>query len=231
MPPGVDAVVRCEIFARHENSVPTLEAVWSVMDRQNHTVTSDHVTFPESAAPPLLPALKSPPTYPESEGISIRLDTMRGGSICPGERTQLWLKSKEQLYVRVFNLYGNGEALVLFPNDEHAASLVPANRSVALGGPLGFEAVPVPGTEQEQFLVIGSRSESALGRFMNAKGPCRVTPELAQQLYTAQGLSGSLKVATTGYRLSASEDCPPAPSQTKRDGVARAVGALPVCSF
>jgi hypothetical protein len=231
VPPGIDAVARCEMFARQENSVPTLEAVWNATDRQGQTVTSDTVTFPESAAPPIIPAPHAPATYPESEGISVRLDTLRGGSICAGERTQLWLKSKEQLYVRVFNLYGNGEALVLFPNNEQAVSLVPANRSLALGGPMGFEAVPVPGSEQEQFLVIGARSEAALGRFIDAKGPCRVTPDMAQELYAAKGISDTLKVATTGYRLTSGSDCPPTPATAKRDGVARAVKALPICSF
>lgn len=231
VPPGIDVVVRCDIFARQENTVPTLEAIWNATDRQNLSITGDTVTIPENAAPPIVPAPRTPKTLPESEGLSVRLDTMRGGSICAGERTQLWLKSSEQLYVRVFNLYGNGDALVLFPNNGQAVSLVPANRSIALGGPLGFEAVPVPGSDQERFLVIGARNEADLGRFMAAKGPCRVTPQVAEELYAAKGIQGKMKVATTGYRLTHDSDCPNPPSREKRDGVATSLSALPICSF
>ncbi len=230
VPPGVDVVVRCDIYSRSERGVPTLDTEWTALGPHDRKVHSDSVSIPESAAPPI-PAPKAPKTIPESEGISVRLDSRRGGSLCAGDRTQIWLQADEQLYVRVFNLYGNGEALALFPNGEQPMSLVPARQSVPLGGRLGFEAVPVPGSDQERFLVLGARSESALGRFTDAKGPCRVTPEIAQQLNAVRNIPQGVKVAVTGYRLTSGANCSNPPGRSKREGVVAALNSLPICSF
>ena len=229
-PPGVDVIVRCDLFARVEQGVPTLEADWVATGPGTRRVRSSPVSFREDVAP-AGPAHAAEPSLPESAGISVRLDAMRGGSLCAGDRTQIWLKSEENTRVRVFDLYGDAAALTIFPNEDQADSLVAAGQSVALGGPQGFEAVPVPGSDQERFLVLAAPNEAALGRFKSAKGTCRVPPDLARQLHAGKGIPPGVKVASTGYRLESGKACPTPVPRDKRDGVAIAIQSLPVCHF
>src|SRR5579872_1195022 len=178
LPARIDVVVRCDIVARAEQGVATLEANCVALRSGRRRTRSSPVTFAEHAAPPG-PSGTAPATLPESAGITVRLDSRRGGSLCAGDRTQIWLRSQETTYVRVFDLYGDGEALLIFPNREQRASLARAGQSIALGGELGFEAVPVPGSDEERFLVVAASDESTLGRLRDGSGPCRVPPELA----------------------------------------------------
>lgn len=228
VPPGVDIVVRAEVVARTENGIPSLESNWVAISRSGGRIRSAPVTFPETASPHA-PGSPPPPTIPESEGISVRMDSGRGGSICAGERTQLWLKSDSAVSVRVFDLYGEGEAILMYPNEDQPNAHVAAAQTVALGGALGFEAVPTPGSEVERFLVVAAPNEAALGALGKVKGTCRVSAARAKQLHRGQGLPPGARLATTGYRLTKGGTCPPAVAQ--RDGEVQAIQSLPECDL
>jgi hypothetical protein len=228
VPPGVDVVVRASLVSRVEQGVQTVESTWTARFRDGHKVASAPVTFAEQAGPP--PPTRALAALPESKGLSVRLDSDRGGSLCPGERSQIWLKSDTAAYVRVFDLYGAGEALVTFPSVDQPAARVEAGQTVALGGPSGFEATPVPGSEQERFFVVAAPTEQALGRLAAARGECRVPKDLALQLWTGQGIPPGVKTATTGYRITTGGTCPAARGPAG-EGVVQALAAIPVCAL
>jgi hypothetical protein len=227
VPAGVDVVVRANLVSRMEMGVATVESTWSARFRDGHHVASAPVTFPEQAGP--RPPTEAQPTLPSSAGLSVRLDSDHGGSLCAGERTQIWLRSDAAAFVRVFDLYGAGEALVTYPTDDMPNAHVEAGQSIPLGGRLGFEATPAPGSESERFLVIAASTERELGRFSGAKGECRVPSDLAHQLSAGQGVPPGVKVATTGYRIITGPSCPAATGP--REGAADAIASIPLCKL
>ena len=228
VPPGFDLVVRGDVIARSESRVSTLEVNWEAVAQGGRRSRASAVTFPESASPHRVEGAAAP-IAEQSPGLSVHLDSERGGSLCAGERTQVWLKSDAAAQVRVFDLYGEGEALLMFPNDEHPSGAVPANASIPLGGKLGFEAVPVPGSEMERFLVVAAPTEAGLGPLARWKTSCRVPADVARQLHAGSGIPAGAKVASTGYRLSAGASCSAAVSDQQREGVAESLGQIPIC--
>ncbi len=231
VPTGLDVVVRGDIVRRPELGVSMLESNWYAVDRAGRKVRASPAIFPEQASP--APGGKpSEVEVVEDDSLSVRMDAMRGGSLCAGDRTQIWLRAKEPFHVRVFNLYGDHEALLVLPRDDDPRSLIPANQTVPIGGRLGFEAVPVPGHDEEQFLVIAARSEAALGPFKSARGLCRVGATVAKQLHEARGFPAGTKTAVTGYRLAKRSECAASSdSGGSREGVVAAIQSLPTCDL
>ncbi len=131
--------------------------------------------------------------------------------------------------MRVFDLYGAGEALLTYPTDEQPSARIEAGQSIPLGGRLGFEATPAPGSESERFLVVAASTERGLGRFAGAKGECRVPSNLAHQLSAGQGIPPGAKIATTGYRIVTGPSCPSLTGP--REGAANVVAAMPFCKL
>jgi hypothetical protein len=226
VPEGLDVVVRGSLVARQEQGVPVLEAIWSARFRDGRSVVSAPVIFPERAAPAgqgegFQPVEPSP-------GLSIRMESSHGGSLCAGERTQLWLYSESAAHVRVFDLYGAGDALAMFPNESNPKDHIEAGREVPLGGPKGFEAVPVAGSSAEGYLVVAASTEQGLGRLAKARGQCRIPPDVARDLFVGKGLPVGAKVAVTGYRILSGGACPPVKPP---DGLVEALAATPVCAL
>ena len=87
----------------HENfGVAVLEVAFDGTRPNGTHVTSAPISFPESASPHAAsPAL---PTLPQSAGLSVRLDSSRGGSLCAGERSQLWLESDRDAFITARHL-------------------------------------------------------------------------------------------------------------------------------
>jgi len=229
LPPGVDVVIRGDVFARHEAQVPTLEANFRALTMASLVVGNAHVAFPEAAAPQSGKA--APPLPQSSNGLSIHLDAHSGGSLCAGEKTQVWLKSDSRAYVRVFNLYGNGQALLVFPSEATQNGEVAAGANVAIGGNGGMQAIPVPGSEEERFLVLAAPSEADLGAFRAVKGQCRLPAKIATDLHRGEGLPRGAKVASDGYRLVSGRACGEAPSEQQRRVMAAALEGLPECEI
>lgn len=222
VPPGVDVVIRCKVIARQEEGVPTLESQWTARFPDGRRTVSAPVTFPERAAP-RAPTDVAPASSPDSPGLSVRLAS-HAGSLCAGDQTELWVKADAPLYIRVFDLYGAGQALLSYPGSEKASARIEAGQEVSLGK---FEATPLPGFESERFLVVAASSEQALGRLAAARSECRVSAEVATQLFAGSGTPPGAKVASTGYRITSGPSCNAPTGSAER--VAQAVAALPAC--
>jgi hypothetical protein len=227
-PSGIDLVVRGSIVSRGEGGIPMLEVTWDGMTSRGSHVHATPISFPQSASPPAPAAALV--TLPQSEGLSVRIDSARAGGLCAGERTQLWVESDRDAFVRVFDLYGDNQVLLEYPDDDSPSAKLPAGQTVAVGGKLGFEAVPVPGYEYERFLVVAAPSEAALGPMRAIKGPCRIDADVARQLHAGGGTPAGTKVARTGYRIFTDPACAAsAPTVQARQGVVDSIAALPVC--
>src|SRR5262249_27654260 len=155
------------------------------------------------AAPPVQRAAPARPGQGDA-GLFVRIDSARGGSLCPGERTQLWFEADKDLEVRVLDVYGDGDALLTFPNEDVPNGRVGAHKVVPLTGEKGFEAVPVPGHDTEQFVVVAATTAAALGPLATVKGECRIPKARVRDLLDKKGLGPGVLFGTTSYRISGS---------------------------
>ena len=230
LPPGVDVVVDAVAVSRNEAQRSVIEVNWSARKRGKRgfeKVVAAPVVFPADAAPRV--GVSKAPLPPSSPDLSVRLETQRGGSLCLGERTQLWLYSSRDMHVRVFDLYGEGDALLLFPNEDHPDDRVRAGEAIPLGGKLGFEAIPAEGSEVERFLVIAAPTPRELGRFESFKGYCRVPSTSSARLHRGESIPVGATAASDSFRLIERDDCPDAPTLAARRGQAQALETLPEC--
>jgi len=226
-PDGVDLVVVGHMWKRGGVQVPRVDVSWTAYAPDGRQIEASSGWFPEAAAP--APPQSTPPELPTSSGLFLSMDSDHHGSICAGETTQLWLKSTEALHVRVFDLYGQGGAILLFP-ERGRSDLVPAGKTIPLGGEGGFEAVPLPGMDSERYLVIAAPTLAGLGRFASAKDACKLSPEEGAALHLGKGLPPGAKTAVTGYRILQGASCPRTPSPEHAKAALDAIARLPVCS-
>ncbi len=226
-PEGYDMVVVGHMFKRTTVSLPTVDVSWTGTTADGRQIETSSGTFPEAAAPP--PPASTPPAIPATPGLHLTMDSDHAGSICAGETTQLWLKSSEQLHVRVFDLYGRDGAMLVFPPARTHSDVVPAGRTIPLGDPKGFEAVPAPGSEQERYVVIAAPTPAGLGRFASLNGYCRLSPDEGAKLHRGESIPPGAKVAVTGYRLLTGRSCPRAPSAEHLKAANAAIEQLPIC--
>lgn len=230
-PRGVDILIEGKTASRTEQQKNIVEVIWKarVFDRSGTILkTAKAVSFPADAAPELTTVVEALP--PSDPSLSVRIESGHsGGGLCIGEQTQLWLHSAENLYVRVFDLYGQDGALLLYPNPDKPDGKILAGETIPLGGSGGFEAVPSPGSEVERFLVIAAPSQKALGRFKDYKGYCRVPSHLASQLHKAQGIPKGARAASDGFRLNKGDQCSEGPDAATRKAQFEALMGLPEC--
>ena len=130
---------------------------------------------------------------------------------------------------RVFDLYGTDGALQLFPNAERPDDVVEAGATIELGGPQGFAALPVPGSEAERFLVLAAADPTLLGSLASLKGYCRMPKETALTLHRGEGIPTGVTTVSDGFRIvGRSEElpCPAEPGEARRHGEGARLPAL-----
>jgi hypothetical protein len=208
-----------------KTQLPVLDVTFLVTDRKGFGRSSVPFQIPAALAP-LPPSKVTPP--PPPVGLSLHVESSRGGSLCPGDYTQLHLTNETDapLYVRVFNLDANGEALVLFPNE-----LVP-DEPVAPGQtiPLSPDGFTVDGAAhgRERYIAIGAPSREALTRFRDVRGTCRFTPGDARFLAGPQAIDATFR-ASAGFTLLDDVRCKKAIPLPDPKLIAQALGELPYC--
>jgi hypothetical protein len=180
-----------------KSQLPVLDVAFTVRDRKGFARSSNPFSIPAALAPPS-PTKASP--LPPSVGLALHVESQRGGSLCPGDFTQIHVtnETNEPLFVRVINLDQAGEALVLFPNETQTDDLVPAGATIPLS-PDGF-TVDGAAHGRERYLAIGARSPDALGRFRDARGTCRYRPDDALKVQNGAANDAPFRGAT-GFTL------------------------------
>jgi len=208
-----------------KTQLPVLDVTFLVTDRKGFGRSSVPFQIPAALAP--LPPSKVPPP-PPPVGLSLHVESSRGGSLCPGDYTQLHLtnETEEPLFVRVFNLDANGEALVLFPNELMPDEPIPAGKTIALS-PDGF-TIDGAANGRERYIAIGARSREALTRFRDVRGTCRFSPGDAKYLASAQSIDATFRAAA-GFTLLDDVRCKKAIPLPDPKLVAQALGEIPFC--
>jgi hypothetical protein len=208
-----------------KTQLPMLDVTFLVTDRKGFGRSSVPFQIPAALAP--MPPSKVPPP-PAPVGLSLHVESSRGGSLCPGDYTQLHLtnETEEPLYVRVFNLDANGEALVLFPNEMMPDEPVPAGQTIALS-PDGF-TVDGAAHGRERYIAIGARTREALTRFRDVRGTCRFSPGDAKFLAASQNIDATFRAAA-GFTLLDDVRCKKAIPLPDPKLLAQALGEIPFC--
>lgn len=230
---GVDMVVRGSVAERADSGVLVLEANWEGFTRSGHRVRGRPVVFPAAASPHIVKAVSPLPRSADASSLSLRIEPLAGadrasGSLCPGDRAQLWLNLAKASHVRVLNLYGNGEAMLIFPNADHPSGALGVG-SAALGGRDGFEAIPSGTADFERYLVVAADSEAELGELANLTRTCTLTAGAVRKLETGESVPAKARVVWTGYRIASNTECGAPPSPARVAAMERAVAALPKC--
>lgn len=214
LPPGVTHEVVGTLTARIEQRTPVLELAMQARVHEKGVVrllSAQPVVFPAAIAP--WTAGRLPDAPPSDPGLDLRLDQGPDG-LCGGDRTQLWLTVDAPLEVRVFDLYGDAGALLVF-----AGKVEPGGRR-SLGGPEGFAAVPVPGHETERFLVVAAPTTAALGPLAGYTQVCRLPADRARALHAFQQLPPGARLAHDAFRITNAPPCAPLDTKQSRAALA-----------
>ncbi len=199
LPRGVEFAVRGSLIDRVDprHQVPVVDVVFTAIDKKGLVRASPSFSIPAALAPPSPTKVTTPPA---TSGLSLHVETRPGGSLCPGDFTQLYVtnETNEPMVVRVLNLDANGEALVLFPNEQKTDDIVAPGATVALS-PDGFN-VDGAANGRERYIAIGARTREALGRFRDARGTCRYRRADAARLQAGQALEATWR-AVGGFTL------------------------------
>ena len=169
---------------------------------------------------------------PQSPGLEIWTSIGRSGSACLGEPIRLTLRSAtERLHVRVFNLYGEDEALLMIPNAGHPSPVVPAGGELTVGDEEKLAVLPLRGYAEERFVVVAAPKREGLGRLAplrTTQYACRLPAELARALHAGRGIPAGARVAHTGFRLVEGATCGALPAGTERPSI-EDLRRLPLC--
>ena len=153
-----------------------------------------------------------------------------GGRLCEGEQTQVRLTTTQDLHVRVLDLYGQGDALVMFPNEQVPSGFVKAGQSIALGGDSDFDVIFSPGATTERSLVVAGTTEAGLGEFASLGGEtCRIGGPLLGLLYdgTRADFPSGTVIRELGFRV-VREGCGSPPTDAQRRDLQALLASVPI---
>lgn len=216
LPKGFDAVLTAKAQTRTEKATEVVDVAWSALIADSRGGARRETAPPVPIPSAVLPrgersdvGLKLP--SPSTSTIVTRLDTRAGGSLCAFDNTNLHITSntKRTRYVQVFNLFGEGEASLMY------AGPLKGHQTLTAGGQQGFRAVPVD-IPEEAFIVVASSTPAPVLPIANFdayasaknKGPCRLRPEEAKRVWEWDRLPRKLTVVGDGYRVLTDGECP-----------------------
>ncbi len=241
LPPGLDGLWTAVAFAHSSLDRDTAEVDCDLAFRdparpRGPLLTETLVTELPSEAFPAHPlgTRRDPGTSVLTcGGFCVAIDTPApGGGLCPGASSQVYLASDADGRALVFDLFGDDQALLVFPNDQHPRGAVTAGTKVELY-PGGFTAVPYPGSPDERIVAFRASGASAFGPLASWRGSCRVPPPLARRLHDTPRTAiagGRLRSADDAYRIlpAASDACAQSPSPASGE-LEQALAAIPLC--
>lgn len=228
LPRGVEFALRGSLVDRVDpkKQVPVIDLSFTITNKQGLGRTSQPFAIPAALAPPAPSKLMAPPA---TAGLGLHVETRGSGSLCPGDYTQIHVTNEtdEPLFVRVINLDANGEALVLFPNEQVTDDQLAPGATVALS-PDGF-TVDGAAHGRERYVAVGARSREALGRFRDARGTCRYSARDALSLKNGDKIEATFR-AYSGFTLLDDVRCKKAIPLPDPKLLAGLLADLPICA-
>jgi hypothetical protein len=227
LPRDVQYLLRASMIERVDprNQLPVVEMTLSVQNSAGNERTAAPFAVPAALAPNAPRAVEA---AGPAIGLQLHVDTRSGGSLCPGDFTQIHVTNEtaDPMYVRVFNVDDNGEVLVLFPNETIADDAIPAGKTIALQ-PDGF-SIDGSANGRERYIVIGAKDPGGLGAFQAAQGTCRYPTAEAKRLASGTTIRGPYR-ATTGFTLLDDVRCQKVIATPDPRLVKQALDTLPLC--
>ena len=224
LPRGIDLFVRGTATPRAEAQRQVVSVAWQARRKRGRNVeilAAEAVVFPAAAAPAGGDPFSGLP--PRRDDLYLHLNAPNAGSLCPGQETKLTVYTDKGRYVRVFNVFGAGQAILVWPPEDNPDGEVP--RSADL---FDFVAEGSGDGAGEAFVVIGADSLEGLGHFASFSGQCRVRGEHARALFQGRGVPPGALVSSEGFRIFAGPDCGAAPASNAGD-IDQYLSQLPEC--
>lgn len=206
LPDRVDGVLSAQIVPM-QGVEASLEVSWEI-EGKDRVFTGQAMSFPEVIAPDIdrstyLPDLDG---IADSDQVALHFDSRDGGGLCHGQQTEVWLETAQDMHVRLLNLYGTDNGLVIFPATSNSDGVVEAGQPVSIGE---FEAMQHGDIGVERFLVIASPTREGLGRFASADEFCRLPSTMARDFQQGHNLphGDDVHLFETGFRLMTDDEC------------------------
>jgi hypothetical protein len=154
------------------------------------------------------------------------------GEICEGDRVQLLVEVTQDSDVMVFNLFGERDVHLLFPNEIVSSTRVQAGKAISLTGEHTFDAVIDPSSEHERYLVVAVPAGTSLGPMGTWTPPCKVDGTWAPRLRNGDRgvFPRGAKLRETGVRVVRERRCSNLPSAEMRLELQRALMEVPSCA-
>lgn len=212
LPPGFSAVIRATVTTPVKRS-NKLDVSWEALVRGTRgtpkvlplpitTVSAEQL--PDGT---LAGTASDRSDWPKDDSLTLRIDAAPGGSLCPGERTQLTAWSSRTRNVQIYSLFGDGRAMLIYPNAENPTGQLPGRNDTPIGTEEGFSAQPLEGEKEELFLVLGAGSAGEFGPRAKWVGPCMVPSDYAKKLFEPAALPASLVKSSTAYQIASGPKC------------------------
>jgi hypothetical protein len=179
--------------------------------------------FPDGPASDSEAAADSPDLRLTIAGVSA------GGSACEGDLVKLTLEVQRPLYVRIYNLFGDDDGVVMYPLYSNPLLVDPIR-------PLVIDNMPVvfTGSQRERYLVLAADNAAALQSFPAPtpdQKPCKFDGPRAKKLHALREPPNGLLWAQTGFYIRNGAGCPLASvaAQEERDDAMAALQSYPQC--
>jgi hypothetical protein len=228
VPNGVSYVLSGTLTERVDGKrqLPVIEISFSSVDTAGARKTAPSFTIPAALAPMAPKALPPPP--PPQIGLQVHVETRAGGSLCPGDYTQVHVTNEtaDPMFVRLFNIDDAGNVLVLFPNEGRVDDSIAGGKSVTISAD-GFTIEGAPGS-RERYVALGAKTPEELGRWRNVRGTCRLAPAEAKKWTDPSALQAPYRTSA-GFTLLDDVRCKKPIALPDTALVQEALSAVPVC--
>ncbi|MDP1917387.1 MAG: hypothetical protein Q8L14_14195 [Myxococcales bacterium] len=201
VPPNATSALIGEVLTREEKGRKYLDVTWLAVFPDGRSKTSIYVSMLASVAPKgPQPVEKVPVT--DVVAIEIEDQASHHGAMCNGQRTQLYVSTKEDRCVLIFDVFGDPGAekgLLIFPNEVRADCMVRKGERLKAAGDEGFVVTLDPKFETERFLVIAAPTRAEFPPALKKlSGTCAVT---SAQLSVIKNKSLSVDRAEQSFRV------------------------------
>lgn len=179
VPPNATSTLFGDVLTREEKGRKHVDVTWTAIFPNGTTKTSIYISMLASVAPKgPQPVEKLPVT--DMVTVEIEDQASHHGSMCNGQRTQLYVTSKEDRCLLVFDVFGElgaEKGLLIFPNEARQDCTVRKGERLKAAGDEGFAVMLDPKFDAERFIVVAAPSRAELPMAIRKlSGTCLLNP-------------------------------------------------------